>query len=129
MVSQKQQACPYRLMVVNLSVVAEPQEGKLLNAQRLHSIQLVHNSQPVEAKTAVGEAVDIFKSKGIRAPVCDLHGTGALNGQALITAKQSPDTTHFTAEGHRERRRERHTLTVLISTQRNILQNNYNLKS
>lgn len=85
-------------MVVNLSIVAEPQERKLLDAQRLHAIQLVHNSQPVEAETAVGEAIDVLESKGVRAPVSDLHGTGALNGQALIAAKQSPDTAHFTPE-------------------------------
>ena len=74
-------------MVVNLSIVAEPQEWKLLNAQRLHAIQLVHDSQAVEAKTAVGEAIDILEAEGIRAPVSNLHGTGALNWQALITPK------------------------------------------
>ncbi len=101
-------------MVVNLSIVAKPQEGKLLDAQGLHTIQLVHNSQPMEAKTAVGEAIDILKAKGIRAPVSDLHGIGALNCQALITAKQSPDSTHFTAEEDGEKKE---TQTVLLSMQ------------
>lgn len=78
-------------MVVNLPIVAEPQERKRLDAQGPHAIQLVQNSQPVEAKTAVGEAVNILNAKGIRAPVSDLHGAGALNWQALITAKHSPD--------------------------------------
>lgn len=85
-------------MVVNLPIVAEPQERKRLDAQGPHAIQLVQNSQPVEAKTAVGEAVNILNAKGIRAPVSDLHGAGALNWQALITAKHSPDATHFIAE-------------------------------
>lgn len=82
-------------MVVNLSIVAEPQERKLLDAQGLHAIQLVHNSQAVEAKTAVGESIYVLKAEGVRAPVSDLHGTGALNRQALIAAEQSPDTTHL----------------------------------
>lgn len=86
-------------MVVNLSIVAEPQERKLLDAQWLHAIQLVHYSQAVEAETAVGEAIHILKAKGIGAPVSDLHGIGALSGQALITAKQSPNPTHFTTVG------------------------------
>ena len=71
--------CPYCVMVVNLSIVAEPQERKLLDAQGLHAIQLVHDGQPVEAETAVGEAVDVLKTKGIGAPVSDLHGVGALD--------------------------------------------------
>ena len=45
----------------------------------MHAIQLFHNSQAVEAKTAVGEAIDILKAEGIRAPVSYLHGTGALS--------------------------------------------------
>lgn len=61
-------------MVVDLSVVAEPQERKLLDVQGLHAVQLVHNSQPVEAKTAVGEAVDVLDAEGIGAPVSHLHG-------------------------------------------------------
>lgn len=85
-------------MVVNLPIVAEPQERELLDAQGLHAIQLVHNSQPVEAKTAVGEAINILNAKGIGAPVSDLHAAGELNWQTLIAAKHSPDTTHFRAE-------------------------------
>lgn len=84
-------------MVVNLSIVAEPQERKLLDAQWLHAIQLVHDRQSVEAKAAVGEAVDILKTESVRAPVSDLHGTRALYRQALIAAEQSPDTTHVSA--------------------------------
>ena len=49
----------------------------------MHAIQLFHNSQAVEAKAAVGEAIDILKAEGIRAPVSYLHGTGALSWQAL----------------------------------------------
>lgn len=79
MASEQQVASPYREMVVNLSVVAEPQEGKLLDAQRLHAIQLVHDSQAVEAKAAVGEAIDVLEAEGVRAPVSYLHGAGALN--------------------------------------------------
>lgn len=82
-------------MVVNLSVVAEPQEGKLLDAQWLHAMQLVHDGQPVEAEATVGEAVDILEAESIWTPVSDLHGAHALCRQAVIAAEQSPDTTHF----------------------------------
>lgn len=85
-------------MVVNLPIVAEPQERELCDAQGLHAMQLVHDSQPVEAKTAIGEAIDIFNTKGIGAPVTNLHGVAELNRQRLIAAKHSPDTTHFRAE-------------------------------
>lgn len=86
------------MMVVNLSIVAEPQERKPLDVQGLHAIQLVHNSQMMEAKTAVGEAFNILDAKGIRAPMSNFHDTGALSGQALLTSKHSPDATHCVAE-------------------------------
>lgn len=91
-------------MVVNFSIVAEPQERKLLDTQGLHAVQLVHDGQPVEAEAAVGEAVDVLKAEGIGAPVSNFHGTGALNWQAVIAAKQSPDTTHLKAveDGQKE---------------------------
>lgn len=85
------------MVVINLSVVAEPQEGELLDAQGLHAVQLVHDGQPVEAETAVGEAIDVLKAEGVGAPVSDPHGAGALDRQTLITAKQSPDSTHVSA--------------------------------
>ena len=66
-------------MVVNLSIVAEPQVWKLLDPQGLHTIQLIHNCQSVEAKATAGKAIDIFKAESIGAPVSDLHGTHALN--------------------------------------------------
>lgn len=62
----------------------------------------------MEAKTAVGKAVDILKAEGIRAPVSNPHGAGALNWQALITAKQTPDTTHFTAVENRQKKERLH---------------------
>ena len=77
----------YRVVVVDLAVVAQPQEGKLLDAQRLHAVQLVHDGQSVEAEAAVGEAVDVLKAEGVWPPVRYLHGAGALNGQALIAAE------------------------------------------
>lgn len=89
----------YRLMVVDFAIVAEPQEGELLDAQGLHAIQLVHDGQAVEAEAAVGEAVDVLEAKGVGAPVSDLHGIGALHSQALIAAKQGPNTTHLHYRG------------------------------
>lgn len=85
-------------MVVNLSVVAEPQEGELLDAKRLHAVELVHNGQAVEAEAAVGEAIDVLEAEGVGPSVSYLHGTCALNGQALVTAEQSPDATHCSDE-------------------------------
>lgn len=70
----------------------------------------------MKAKAAVGEAIDILKAEGIRAPVSNLHGTSALNWEALITAEQSPDTTHFTAAEDGQKK-ERQTDTVLIHVQ------------
>lgn len=92
---RKAKSSSYCVVVVDFSIVAEPQVGKLLDAQGLHTIQLIHNGQPVETKAAVGKAIDVFKAESIRAPVSDLHGTGALNRQTLIATKQSPYTTHF----------------------------------
>lgn len=82
------------MVVVDLSVVDKPEVGELLDADGLHAIQLVYNSQAMEAETTVSEAVDVLKAKGVGAPVGDLHSAGALNRQALITAKQGPYTTH-----------------------------------
>lgn len=67
------------MVVVNLSIVAEPNVRKLLDAQRLHAIQLVHNGKAMEAKATVGEAINILKAESIRASVSNFHGTGALN--------------------------------------------------
>lgn len=50
-----------------------------MDTQRLHPVQLIHNGQSVETKAAVGEAVNIFKSKSVRASMSYLHGTHALN--------------------------------------------------
>lgn len=69
----------YSAVVVNLSVVAEPQVRKPLDTQRLHPIQLVHDGQAVETKAAVGKAVHILKAKSVRPSVSYLHGTRALN--------------------------------------------------
>lgn len=66
-------------MVVNFPIVAEPQKWKLLKVQGLHAIKLVNNSQPMEAKTAVGETFNILNAKGIRTPVSNLHGAGVLS--------------------------------------------------
>lgn len=101
----RQDQTSYCVVVVNLSIVAEPHVGKLLDAQRLHPIQLVHNSEAVEAKATVGEPIDILKAESIRTPVSNFHGRSALNRQALIAAKQSPDTTHFTAENRKRKKR------------------------
>lgn len=81
-------------MVVDLPVVAEPQEGELPDAQRLHAMQLVHDGQPMEAEAAVGEAVDVLNAKGVGASVGHLHGVGEVTRQAAIAAKHGPDTTH-----------------------------------
>ena len=82
-----QYASTYSVMVVDLAVVAEPQEGELLDPQRLHAVQLVHDSQPVEAEAAVGVAVDILEAERIRPAVRYLHGTGALDRKAFIAAE------------------------------------------
>lgn len=74
-------------MVVDLAVVAKPKVRELLDAQRLHAVQLVHDCQSMEAEATVGEAVDILKSEGVRPTVSDLHGTAALNRQAFVAAK------------------------------------------
>lgn len=67
------------MMVVNLPIVAQPQERKLLDAERLHSIEWVHNCQPMKPKAAVCVAVYILKTKSIRTSMGNLHGIGALN--------------------------------------------------
>ena len=82
-------------MVVDLSVVAQPQEREPLDPEGLHAVQLVHDGQAVEAEAAVGEAVDVFEAEGVRAAVGDLHGAGALRGQAVVAAEQSPNPTHL----------------------------------
>lgn len=104
------------MVVVDLSVVDKPEVGELLDADGLHAIQLVYNSQAMEAETTVSEAVDVLKAKGVGAPVGDLHSAGALNRQALITAKQGPNTTHPGAGEVRERGRERRKRQGLINT-------------
>jgi hypothetical protein len=91
------------VVVVDLPVVDEPQVGELLDADGLHAIQLVYDSQAMEAEATVCEAVDILKTKSVWAPVGDLHSVGALNRHALITAKQGPNTTHPGAEEVRDR--------------------------
>lgn len=65
-------------MVVDLSIVAEPQVRELLDAQRLHAVQLVHDGQTVEAEAAVGEAVDVLHAEGVGSSVSDLHGAAAM---------------------------------------------------
>ena len=77
----------YRLEVVDLPVVAQPQVGELLDAQGLHAMQLVHDGQPVEAEAAVVETIDVLEAEGVGPPVRDLHGAGALDRQALIAAE------------------------------------------
>lgn len=84
----------YRQVVVDLPVVAEPQEGELPDAQRLHAVQLVHDGQPMEAEAAVGETVDVLDAEGVGASVRHLHGVGEVTRQAAIAAKHGPDTTH-----------------------------------
>lgn len=86
-------------MVVNLAVVAQPQRRELVDVQGLHAVQLIQNHQTMEAQAAVGVAVDIFKAEGVRAPVRDLHGVGALSRQALVAAKHGPDAAHLRSVG------------------------------
>lgn len=81
-------------MVVDLAVVAEPEEGELDDAQRLHAVQLVHDGQPVEAQAAVGEAVDVLDAEGVGAPVGHLHGARQVSRQAVVAAEHGPDATH-----------------------------------
>lgn len=81
-------------MVVDLTIVTQPQIGELLDAQRLHAVQLVHDSEAVKPEAAVGETVDILKAESVRTAMSDFHGIGALNWKALITTKQGPYTTH-----------------------------------
>lgn len=64
-------------MVVDLAIVAETQVGKLLDAQRLHAVQLVHDGQTMEAEAAVGEAFDVLHAEGVGSSVGDLHGAAA----------------------------------------------------
>lgn len=86
-------------MVVDLAIVAEPQEGKLPDAERLHAVQLVHDGQPMEAEAAVGEATDVLDAKGVGPSVGHLHGVDELARQAVIAAEHGPDTTHTRAGG------------------------------
>lgn len=62
-------------------------------------MQLVHDGQAVEAEAAVDEAVDVFEAERIWTSVGDLHGTGALNRQAIVAAEQGPYTTHCVSVG------------------------------
>lgn len=91
-------------MVVDLPVVAEPQEGELHDAQRLHAVQLVDDGQPVEAEAAVGEAVDVLDAKGVGASVGHLHGVGQVTRQAVAAAEHGPDTTHSSAAHRADKR-------------------------
>lgn len=99
-------------MVVDLPVVAEPQEGELHDAQRLHAVQLVDDGQPMEAEAAVGEAVDVLDAKGIGASVGDLHGVGEVTRQAVAAAKHGPDTTHFSAGDGGDTQVHKGTITI-----------------
>lgn len=91
----------YPEVVVDLPVVAQPQKGEPLDPEGLHAVQLVHDGQPVEAEAAVGEAVDVLEAEGVRPPVGDLHGAGALRGQAVVAAEKSPNATHLCEPGFR----------------------------
>lgn len=77
----------YSVVVVDLAVVAKPQVGELLDAQRLHTVQLVHDCQSVEAEATVGEAVDILKPESVWPTVSDLHGAAALYRQTFVAAE------------------------------------------
>lgn len=84
----------YLFEIVDFSIVTQPQIWEFLHPDRLHAIQLINNRKAVEAKTTVGESIDILETKGIRTSVCYLHGTQTLDGKALITPKERPDTAH-----------------------------------
>lgn len=88
---------PYLFKIVDFSIVTQPQIRELLHPDRLHAIQLVNNRKAVETKTAVGESIDILKTKCIRTSMSYLHGTQTLYRKAFIASKQGPDATHCEA--------------------------------
>lgn len=85
-------------MIVDFTIVTEPQIRVFFDSNWLHPKQLVNHSQPVKPKAAVGIPIDIFKTKCIRTPVCNLHSTQTLNRKAVITAKEGPNATHGATE-------------------------------
>ena len=82
------------LVVVDFTVVTEPQVRIFLHSNWLHSKQLVNYSQPVKSKAAIGVPINIFKMECIQTPVCNLHSTQTLNRKAVIAAKERPNAAH-----------------------------------
>lgn len=85
-------------MVVDFTIVTEPQIRIFLHSYWLHSKQGVNHCQPVKSKTAVGVSIDILEAKCIWPPVCNLHGTQTLHGKAVIAAEEGPNATHASGE-------------------------------
>lgn len=86
----------YRLVVVDFTIVTQPQIRIFPHSYWLHSKQGVNHRQPVEAKAAVGVSIDVLKTECIWAPVRNLHRTQTLHGKAVIAAEEGPDATHAT---------------------------------
>jgi hypothetical protein len=97
-------------VVVDFTIVTEPQIRVFPHSYRLHSKQRVNHSQAVKAKAAVGVSIDILKAKCIWPPVRDLHRTQTLHGKAVIAAEEGPDATHATG-GLQALYREKHRVS------------------
>lgn len=83
-------------MVVDFTVVTEPQIRIFPHSYGLHSKQGVNHRQAVKAKAAVGVSIDVLKAKCIWPPVRNLHRTQTLHRKAVIAAEEGPDATHAT---------------------------------
>ena len=66
------------------------------NTNRLHAVQIVHDSQAVKAESAVRKMVDILETKAVRATVGDLKTALDLLVNVNVRAEYSPNSTHFT---------------------------------
>lgn len=66
----------------------------LESPHRLHTAKVVHDGEPVEGQTAVGEMVDVLNTEGVGTSVCNLVDGVTLMGNIPITAEYCPDTAH-----------------------------------
>lgn len=85
----------YQFMIINFSVVHQPNVGIFENSHWLHSSQIINDSQTMKPEGAVWKVVDGFQSEGIGAPVCDFVSSIALDSYVIVTSENRPNPAHF----------------------------------
>lgn len=82
-------------MVVDFSVVTEPQVRVFVDLKGLHSLHVLNDGQPVKAKRAVFEVVDVLDAECVWPSMADTHTGLDLLRYIFVTTEYRPNTAHF----------------------------------